>query len=73
MNTCTDKTVADMVRDVPGKRVDAIRAKFGDRFYLSARPRKHRYLFLVGDRRFKERVLVSLRYSTEPYPKRDHE
>lgn len=32
---------------------------------------KHRYVYLVGDRRERKRMLSELRYKTQPYPKGD--
>ena len=46
-----------------------IREKFGDKFKLVERPRKHRYLFLNCDRRRKRQLLKKLRYKLEDYPK----
>jgi hypothetical protein len=64
-------TIADQFRGVEN-RAKAIRAFYGDDFYLSPRPRKHRYVYVVGDRNFKKRVLSSLRYPQQPYPKKQN-
>ena len=47
-----------------------IRSKYGDRFSLQARPRKHRYVFINAKGRRKAELLASLRYKVQPYPKR---
>jgi hypothetical protein len=39
--------------------------------YFVERSRKHRYIFLVGDRRQKRAMKGSLRYKELPYPKRE--
>lgn len=62
------QTVADEFRGC-GNRVKAMREKYGDNFYLLDRPRKHRYIFVVGDKKFKKAVLEALNYPVLPYPK----
>jgi hypothetical protein len=46
-----------------------IREKYGDRFSLQERPRKHRYIYLNAKGRRKLELLASLRYKQQPYPK----
>ena len=41
-----------------------------DKFYTTDRPRKHRYLYLIGDKKFKKKVLKELRYPIKEYPKK---
>lgn len=43
--------------------------KESDSFYLIDRPRKHRYILFIGDRREKRKMLQSLRYLINEYPK----
>jgi hypothetical protein len=62
------QTIADQVRGVDGRRVDAIKAKYGDRFYLKPRSRKHRYVMLLGNKYEKRKMLEALRYPVLPYP-----
>ena len=64
-------TIADQFRGVEN-RAQAIRNFYGDDFYLSPRPRKHRYFYFVGDRRFKRQALSCLRYPQQPYPKKQN-
>lgn len=45
------------------------REKYGDRFKLVERPRKHRYVFINADKRRKKQLLKELRYPILPYPK----
>jgi len=47
-----------------------IRERYGARFSLQERPRKHRYVFLNADKRRKRELLKALRYPALPYPKR---
>lgn len=62
------QTVADEFRGTKD-RAAAMRAKYGDDFYLHPRPRKHRYVYLVGCKRFKRKALKALKYKIEDYPK----
>lgn len=45
--------------------------KFGDAFYYTDRPQKHRYIYIVADKKTKAKILGSLRYEIQPYPKGD--
>lgn len=63
------QTVADEFRGQPN-RAQLMRDKYGDDFYLAPRPRKHRYVFLAGDKWWKKKMLKELRYGVQPYPKR---
>lgn len=40
--------------------------KYGDDFYLQDRPRKHRYIYVTGNKF----LYREIRYKEEPYPKR---
>lgn len=62
------QTIADEFRGVKN-RAKAMREKYGDDFYLAPRPRKHRYIYLAGCRRFKKKVMTAIKYKREPYPK----
>ena len=62
------QTIADEFRGVKN-RAEAMRQKYGSDFYLAPRPRKHRYVYIVGSKSYKKRVLAALRYPQEPYPK----
>ena len=65
------QTIADQVRGVDGRRVDAIKAKYGNRFYLRERSRKHRYVMLVGSKYQKRKMMEALRYPILPYPDKE--
>src|SRR5690606_32986634 len=62
------QTIADEFRGKPN-RASLMREKYGDDFYLSPRPRKHRYVYICGDKYFRKSVMKSLKYKIEPYPK----
>src|SRR5690606_39337100 len=62
------QTIADEFRGVPN-RAEAMRNKYGDDFYLAPRPRKHRYVYIVGSKTFKRKVMNALKYGVEEYPK----
>jgi len=46
-----------------------LKKKYGDDLYTEERPRKHRYLYLCGDRRERRQMRAELLYQAEPYPK----
>ena len=48
----------------------SIRETYGDRFSLTDRPRKHRYVFFNCGPRRKKYLLSQLRYPVMPYPKK---
>jgi len=62
------QTIADEFRGTKN-RADAMRKKYGNDFYLAPRPRKHRYVYIIGDKNFKKTALESLNYPTLTYPK----
>jgi hypothetical protein len=62
-------TIADQFRGAEN-RAKAIRDFYGDDFYLSPRPRKHRYIYLVGNKYFKKAMQKVIRYPQQPYPKK---
>lgn len=62
------QTIADEFRGVKN-RAQAMRDKYGDDFYLHPRPRKHRYVYIVGSKSFKRYVRKRIRYKEESYPK----
>ena len=62
------QTIADEFRGFEN-RAQAMRDKYGDDFYLEPRARKHRYIFIVGNKHYKKKVLAALKYGVEPYPK----
>lgn len=67
------QTVADMSRHIKttnrGDRVNYMRNLYGDNFYLKDRPRKHRYVYVVGNKYQKKELTGLLNYASEPYPK----
>ncbi len=55
------QTVADEFRGLPN-RAQLMRDKYGDDFYLAPRPRKHRYIYIVGSRKYRKEAFKALRY-----------
>jgi hypothetical protein len=64
-------TIFDLSRGQEN-RVQWLRDKFGEDFYTIERPRKHRYFYLVGDKRDKKKMIKELPYEIQPYPKGDN-
>ena len=46
-----------------------IRARYGDRFSLQPRSRKHRYIYINANGRRRRELLEQLKYPAMPYPK----
>ncbi|MFW6016012.1 MAG: hypothetical protein ACOCRK_06205 [bacterium] len=44
----------------------------GDKLIRTQRPRKHRYVYFVGNKRFKKKMKNELNYEEKPYPKGDN-
>lgn len=61
-------TIADKFRGEEN-RAEAIRKHYGDKFKLVPRPRKHRYIYITGDKAFRLDVLKALKYKVFKYPK----
>ena len=50
---------------------DELRERYGDRFFLKDRPRKHRYLYINARGKLRKKIISSIRYPILPYPKAD--
>lgn len=61
------QTIADEFRGLPN-RSNLMREKYGDDFYLQDRPRKHRYIKVIGTKGFRAKANKSIKYTSEPYP-----
>ena len=46
-----------------------IRAKYGDKFSLTPRPRKHRYIYVNAKGARKKQLISAIKYPLLPYPK----
>ncbi len=55
------QTIADEFRGIKN-RAQSMKDKYGDDFYLKQRPRKHRYIYIVGSKGFKKFVMARLKY-----------
>lgn len=64
-----NQTIVDMFKDRPD-RAAAARERFGDDFQLVDRPRKHRYVYLIGSKKERRDMRAALKYPVLPYPKR---
>lgn len=62
------QTIGDEFRGMKN-RAALMRQKYGDDFYLKPRPRKHRYIYLVGSKKWKKTVKSKIKYRQQPYPK----
>ena len=51
---------------------EELKNKFGDRLYFEERARKHRYIYFIGNKKEKEKLLKNLKYKIFPYPKGDN-
>ena len=60
-------TIADQFRGV-ANRAQAMRNKYGDDFYLAPRPRKHRYIKIIGSKGFRVKAARAIKYPKMPYP-----
>ena len=61
------QTVADEFRGAKN-RAEKMREKYGDAFYLSPRPRKHRYVYVTGGKKYKK-LYNCIKYQQQLYPK----
>ena len=52
-----------------GMTLELMKEKYGDDFYYSERPRKHRYIFICGNKYQKKQLINLLKYEIQPYPK----
>jgi len=48
-----------------------IREKYGDKFRLVDRPRKHRYVYINAKGRRRKELIAAIRYHVSPYPKQN--
>lgn len=62
-------TIADEFRGVKN-RSKAIRDKYGENFYLEPRPRKHRYVFITGSKKWRRKAFKAIRYEQQEYPQK---
>lgn len=62
------QSVVDEFRGQPN-RAQLMRDKYGDAVKVVPRPRKHRYVFFHGDKKWKKQVLEDFRYPIKDYPR----
>lgn len=56
-----------------GSSIEEIKAIYGDDFYYRERPRKHRYVYFLGNKKEIKERRAKLKYKIYPYPKADDE
>lgn len=61
-------TIADQFRGCEN-RAEKMREKYGDKFKLEKRDRKHRYIYFTGNKKQKEKMKNNLNYEIKDYPK----
>ena len=62
------QSIVDEFRGQPN-RSKCLREKYGDDFYTVDRPRKHRYIFIIGSKTYRKEVMKNLKYNIMDYPK----
>lgn len=66
------KAISNTVRNSDKPPLEALKEMYGDRFYYRDRSQKHRYIFMVGNKKHKKEMLKALKYPVLPYPKEIH-
>ena len=49
-----------------------LKKKYGDLLYKKERPRKHRYFYVLGNKKQRKEMIRNLAYKVKPYPKGDN-
>ena len=62
------KSIADKAKKGDG-RWAALKEEYGDRLGKRDRPRKHRYVYLIGSKKEKAEMRKKLKYTEQEYPK----
>ena len=52
-----------------GNTLSSLKKQHGTNFYYRDRSQKHRYVYFIGDKRFKKTMIKKLNYKIEQYPK----
>lgn len=52
-----------------GETIETLKNKYGEDFYYKDRPQKHRYIFVVANKRDYKQIVEQLAYPILPYPK----
>ena len=56
-------------RNIGKGKIKLIKEKYGDDLYTEVRPRKHRYFYLLADKKTKKEMIKNLSYKIQSYPK----
>jgi len=65
------KSIADKAKK-GGGRWEELKKMYGDRLCKRERPRKHRYIYLIGNKKERRDMLEKLKYRPIDYPKGDN-
>ena len=65
------KAISNTVANLGKPPLEALKEKYGDRFYYRDRSQKHRYVFLIGNKSERKVLKKALRYPVLPYPKEE--
>lgn len=63
------KTLADKARNKRIRPIEYMKKTYGDKFYYEDRPRKHRYIYIVANKKDKIAIKKDLKHPIGPYPK----
>jgi len=61
-------TISDRARGQE-KRANYLKEKYGDKFKLVERSRKHRYIYICANKKTKAAIISKIKYPLLPYPK----
>jgi hypothetical protein len=65
------RTLMDEFAFTPN-RIELLKEKYGDDLYQVQREPKHRYVYFLGSKTEKKKLIKALRYDIQPYPKGDN-
>ena len=51
---------------------ELLKERYGDRLYMKERARKHRYFYVLGNKKQRKEMVKNLAYTVKPYPKGDN-
>jgi hypothetical protein len=66
------QTISDQFRGQKN-RAQAARDYYGEAFYLKPRPRKHRYIKIIGSKHYIKKVTAALKYPITDYPTKEQQ
>lgn len=63
------KAICNTVAGSEKPAMEALKEKYGERFYYRPRSQKHRYVYICGSKTQKKQLLADLKYPVLEYPK----